>query len=95
MFEIRYLSPAKKYFKKLKEKGLKQKYYEVIQHLVRDPYQGELKKGDLAGLRTTRFHHNQVEYRIAYYIEEDKDSSLVIILSAGTRENFYEDIKQY
>ena len=38
------------FFKKLKEKGLKEAFRRALHHIAQDPYAGERKTGDLAGL---------------------------------------------
>ena len=50
MHSIAFLPPAEKYFKKLKEKGLKDAFREAIVQIQEDPYCGSAKKGDLAGV---------------------------------------------
>ena len=50
MYELRYMPPAKKYFKKLKEKGLENAYKEALVKIANDPYSGEAKTGDLCGI---------------------------------------------
>ena len=50
MYELRYLPGAEKYFKKIKEKGLKEAYKKALQKIAQNPYQGETKTGDLSGI---------------------------------------------
>jgi len=45
-----------------------------------------LETGDLSGVKTN--------YELAYTIFEEDDETVVVIL-AGTRENFYEELKRY
>lgn len=50
MYELRYSKAAQRYFKKVKEKGLKKAFQAALTKLAADPYCGTLKVGDLAGL---------------------------------------------
>ena len=49
MPELRFLPAAGKYLKKLKDKGLKEKFHEAIQTILEDPFVGEAKKGTWRG----------------------------------------------
>lgn len=95
MQEPIFLPPAKKYFKKLKDKKLKELYKEAIQKIAEDPYIGETKKGDLSGIYGYDIYYNKTNYEIAYTIEENTDGEVVVVILAGTRENFYEMLKSY
>jgi len=86
---------AEKYFKKLKEKQLKLAYREALIEISADPYNaGELKSGDLSGIYCRDVYYNKTNYEIAYRIYEENGKTVVIIL-AGTRENFYLELKRY
>lgn len=50
MYEFRFTKAAEKYFKKIREKGLKAAYRSALNKISGDPYIGELKTGDLAGV---------------------------------------------
>ena len=56
---------------------------------------GEEKKGDLSGIFTVDFKHNNTMYEMAYTLQGNQDSKLLIIILAGTRENFYKELKSY
>jgi hypothetical protein len=65
---------------------------------------GELKSGDLQGVRVFKFTHNKRTYLIAYrppteeqLLADSVDLELLIIdfYQAGTHENFYSDLKKY
>ena len=94
MFELRYTRAAERYFKKLKEKGLKTAYREALLKMAADPYVGGLKTGDLAGIYCLDVYYNKTNYEIAYRVYED-DGQIVIVIMAGTRENFYNELKKY
>ena len=95
MYDLRYQPPAAKYFKKLKEKGLINAYKEALQEISKDPYSsGEMKIGDLAGVHCHNFNYNKTNYEIAYQIFKE-DGGFIIVILAGTRENFYQELKRY
>lgn len=50
MTEVRFLPPAAKFLKKLKDKRLKVLYQEAIDRIRVDHTVGEAKVGDLSGL---------------------------------------------
>ena len=50
MAEVRFLPPAAKYLKKLKDNRLKELYKVAIDAICKDYTIGEPKTGDLAGL---------------------------------------------
>lgn len=94
MYEIRFMGAAEKYLKKLKEKGLKKAFQEVLEKISSDPYIGELKRGDLAGVYCYDIYYSKANYELAYRIYEE-DGQMVVVILAGTRENFYDELKRY
>ncbi len=94
MAKLIILPPAARYLKKLKEKPLKEKFETIIDQLLLDPYFGEPKTGDLSGIYCCDIFHNKTNYELAYTIIEEGKETIVVIL-AGTRENFYEELKRY
>ena len=95
MLPIIFLTPAKQYFKKLKDKHLKKKYEEAIMIIRKDPETGQLKTGDLAGIFGYDIYYRNTNYEIAYYLAVNEQGDTVVIIMAGTRENFWEAIKKY
>lgn len=88
--------PAEKFIKKIKDKPLKQNFKDAFQEVQLDPYAaGELKKGDLAGIYGYDIKHNGTSYEVAYTIEEDNEGNFVLIVLAGSREQFYQQLKRY
>jgi len=86
---------AEKYFKKIKEKQLKEAYNDALKEISKDPYNaGEKKTGTLAGVYCRDVFYKKTNYEIAYKIYED-NGKLVVIILAGTRENFYNELKRY
>ena len=94
MYEIRFTGAAEKYLKKVKEKGLKNAFQESLKKISSDPYIGELKAGDLAGVYCLDVYYSKTNYELAYRIYEE-EGRLVVVILAGTRENFYEELKRY
>ena len=95
MLPVTYLNPAQRYFKKLKEKPLKQKFLDKIQEIRLHPYTGELKSGDLAGIYSCDITYQGTNYEIAYRLEETQEGEVIVIIMAGTREMFYQELKRY
>jgi mRNA interferase RelE/StbE len=95
MLPILFLNPAAKYFKKLKDKQLKKKYEDAITAIRKEPEIGERKTGDLANIWGYDVYHNGVNYEIAYYLAENDKGEVVVVIMAGTRENFWDSLKKY
>lgn len=94
MYELRYSSAAQKYFKKIKEKGLQKAFKGALTLIAENPYCGSPKVGDLASLYGYDVFYNKTNYEIAYRIYEENERLVVVVL-AGTRENFYQELKRY
>jgi len=94
MYELRYMPPARRYFKKLRDKKLIDAYTKSLEEISTNPYRGEVKVGDLAGIYCMDVYFNKANYEIAYRIIEE-DGQAVIVILAGTRENFYQELKRY
>lgn len=94
MTEVRILPPAGKFLKKIKDKKLKALYKEAIKNIAEDYTIGSAKTGDLAGIYGYDIYYNKTNYELAYRVEYVDDEVIVIIM-AGTRENFYEQLKRY
>ena len=94
MTEVRFLPPAAKYLKKIKDKKLKALYREAIDKICADHTIGEAKTGDLSGIYGYDIFYNKTNYELAYKVVHDGNKIIVVIM-AGTRENFYEQLKRY
>ncbi len=94
MLPVRFDPPAAKYIKKLKDKKLKKLYQEAIDKIREDYTIGETKTGDLIGFYGYDIYYNKTNYELAYTIERI-DGELVVVVMAGTRENFYDELKRY
>lgn len=95
MLPIEFLGPAKRFFKKIVEKPLKQAFLDALIKIRIDPYIGEEKSGDLSGCYGYDVYYKGINYEIAYYIAENEAGELVVVILAGTRENFYEELKRH
>ena len=98
MAVLRILPPAAKYLKKLKDKKLKSLFQEAIDLILKNPEIAEEKTGDLKGIRSYDIYYNRIKYELAYTIEKvehDGIEELVVVIMAGTRENFYNELKRY
>ena len=94
MAQLRILPPAAKFLKKLKDKRLKALYQEAIDRILEDHTVGEAKTGVLAGVFGYDIYYNKTNYELAYTVEYVEDKVIVVIM-AGTRENFYNELKRY
>ena len=99
MAELRILPPAARFFKKLKDKKLKSLYKEAIDAILADPGIGSEKTGDLKGVRGYDIYYNRTNYELAYTVEfvrkeNSNETDVVVVIMAGTRENFYEQLKR-
>lgn len=93
MYEVLFAPPAERYLKKIKDKKLKMKFKDAVSAISENPYIAEEKRGDLSGFRSYDVRYNGVNYEMAYKIYEIDGKKVVVIL-AGTRENFYEELKR-
>ena len=94
MYELQYLPAAQRYFKKIKEHGLKNVFRNALSRISADPYIGKMKTADLTGLYGYDVYYNKTNYEISYRIYEENNKKVVVIM-AGTRENFYKELKRY
>jgi len=93
MYEISYSKSAERYFKKIKDKHLLSAFKQALDKIKTDPYIGRQKLGDLRGLWGYDVKYAKASYEIAYRIYE-KNGKLVVVILAGTRENFYDELKR-
>lgn len=94
MTEIRFLPPAAKFIKKIKDKKLKLLYQNAVDKIQTDHTAGEAKTGDLSGVYGYDIYYNKTNYELAYTVEYS-ENKVIIVIMAGTRENFYDQLKQY
>ena len=94
MLQVRFLPPAAKFIKKLKDRKLKSLYKKAIDEICEDYTIGQEKTGDLSGIYGYDIYYNKVNYELAYMVER-VDEEIIVVIMAGTRENFYEQLKRY
>lgn len=59
--------------------------------VTKDPSKGEVKKGDLSGVRVHKFKYHGQLYLIAYSLEGDA----LVFYMIDTHDNFYSALKRY
>ena len=64
---------------------------EVVETILLEPKIGEQKRGDLSFVRIYKFKIISQQYLLAYQLIEPE---IIILLSLGTHENFYRDLKR-
>jgi len=94
MLDYKVSPKAERYFKKIKDKELKSCYYSAIKDIRANPHIGTPKKGNLSAVYGYDIYYKGVNYEIAYEVVE-LDGQLIIIILAGTRENFYKELAKY
>jgi mRNA-degrading endonuclease RelE of RelBE toxin-antitoxin system len=94
MAELVVLPAAQRYLKKLKDRTLRMLFKNAIDTILENPNIGDMKTGDLKGIQSLDIYYNKTNYELAYRVVQDKETT-VIILMAGTRENFYQQLKKY
>lgn len=95
MLPVVYLPRAAKYFKKLRDKHLKDKYKEAISSIRENPRIGEAKSGDLSGILSVDIFHAGQNYELAYRVSQLDSGEIVVIILAATRQDFYNELKRY
>ncbi len=65
---------------------------EAVQAIAGNPQLGEMKVGDLTGVRVHKFRMNNQLALLAY--EYDDASITLYLLKLGSHENFYRDLKR-
>jgi len=67
----------------------------AVSDIAADPYIGEEKKGDLAGVFVYKFKLNKQEVLLTYRLQPNKfKPKELVILSLGSHENFYAELKR-
>ncbi len=63
---------------------------EQLRALVDQPEAGEMKRGDLAGVRVVKYKRNTQQWLLAYEVTEET----IVLLAHGSHENFYRNLKR-
>lgn len=94
---IHFSNKVKRDLKKYKKTN--RKLYEkidfCIKEILKNPYYGSMKSGDLKGIYSVDIYYSGVNYELAYKIHYDENGDKIIVLLFGTRENFYKELKRY
>jgi len=80
----------KKYVKKL-PRHLQQIILDAVENILSNTEIGELKKGDLNGIRVHKFTITHQLIMVAYKVE----NNFLVLYQAGPHENFYKNLKKY
>lgn len=64
---------------------------EAVKSVIANLDAGDLKKGDLAGIRVYKYRFNTEQMLLAY--AANKIEQVIILMGYGTHENFYRDLK--
>ncbi len=96
-----YKRPFVQFVKKA-HKPLKLAIEDAVEDVCADPDTGELKTGDLSGIRVYKFRFNRQQYLIAYRLplqeaeaEAEAEFLTIDFYQVGTHENFYASLKRY
>lgn len=71
---------------------------DAVELVCETPGIGELKAGDLAGIRVYKFRFNRQEYLMAYRPPKDDlllEFLIIDFYQVGSHENFYDELKHY
>ncbi len=95
MLPVIYTPMAERFFKKIKDNDLKKAFKVAIISIRKNPKIGQAKTGDLKGPYGLDIYHNRTTYELAYRISTLENGDMIVIVMAGTRENFYIELKRY
>lgn len=87
-----YTNKAAKQIKKL-DKPVQKELKSRLELIAGNPYIGRKKKGKLYDLWGYGFNWQGTAYRVAYTIYQNE--LVVLIISAGSHEGFWEEISRY
>jgi mRNA-degrading endonuclease RelE of RelBE toxin-antitoxin system len=65
---------------------------EAVRAIAANPEIGEMRKGDLAGVRVYKYRVQDQILLLAYRVARDEDA--IKLLAFGAHENFYRDLKR-
>jgi len=63
----------------------------AVNQIVKNPEVGDLKVGDLEGVRVYKFTINNLKWLLAYEVISKKK---IVLLLLGPHENFYRELKR-
>jgi mRNA-degrading endonuclease YafQ of YafQ-DinJ toxin-antitoxin module len=85
---------ASNQFLKLKKQATPKLQLEIdrqVKAITENPAIGELKKGDLKGIRVLKFKVNQQNYLLSYEMKENTLNLYIL----GSHENYYAKLKKF
>jgi mRNA-degrading endonuclease RelE of RelBE toxin-antitoxin system len=62
-----------------------------VKVIIGNPEIGEEKKGDLQGVRVHKYRYQRLEMLLAYRFDELE----ILLITIGSHENYYRDLKSY
>jgi len=89
MIPVVYTPIAEKY------KNLKKLYKDAITNIRVNPLIGDAKTGDLKGIYSLDIRYNRTNYELTYRISHLDNGDILVVIMAGTRKNFYKELKRY
>jgi len=89
MIELLQTPTFKRAYKKLRDNERKD-VNTAIRNIIDHPEVGELKTGDLAGVRVYKFRMHDQQILLAYEYDGEK---VILLMAIGVHENFYRDLK--
>lgn len=95
--QTHFKRPFAQYVKKA-HKPLRLAIEDEVEVVCETPEIGELKVGDLAGIRVHKFRFNRQEYLMAYRppaLAAPVEFLIIDFYQVGSHENFYDELKQY
>lgn len=84
----------KRSLKKINNRDLLLKILQSVLEINYDYTIGEMKTGNLRGIRTYKFIHDRVYYRLSYWVENDGKITITYI-DIMKREDSYDNLKKY
>jgi len=84
----------KRSLKNINERDLLLKIFGSVIKINNDYTIGEMKTGNLRGIRTYKFIHDRVSYRLSYYVKSD-GGIIITYIDIKKREDSYDDLRKY
>jgi mRNA-degrading endonuclease RelE of RelBE toxin-antitoxin system len=84
----------KRSLKKINNRDLLLKILQSVLEINYDYTIGEMKTGNLRGIRTYKFIHDRVSYRLSYYVLND-GKIIITYIDIMKREDSYDNLKKY
>ncbi len=86
-------------FKKKSPKNLQFGIDDQVKKIIKNPEIGELKKGDLMGIRVHKFTFRSqlllLSYEYKLVSDADQRDDVLYLYTIGSHENFYKKLRKY